>query len=552
MAVFSDRAWQFWQRWHIVLVSVFGISALTYWSILQGQDQNWDLRNYHYSAVYRLLNNRLLWDIAPSQIQSWFNPFPYIPYYIAIRSLPPIVSGSLMAIVAGINIVLVYALTLSLFKGSLTPLKSVTAIAATLIGATAPMFLSEVGTTFIDNVMSLFIVGAGLILIRMYRNPDGSGDVVRAGWAGLLLGIAFGFKQTVAVFIAGLVLATVVTCLLSRRSPVRPVLGLFVGGLVGTALSVGWWSYFLFTTYGNPLFPFYNKIFQSPYFPLTNFIDVNFLPKSFMAAVGYPIQWALGNSFVSCEMFFRDFRFVMLYALLAVGAVFLLRPVRAVEPTKSMPGLLDRNACVFLFVFFVFSYVAWISMFAIHRYLVPLEILTGAFSVMLLAVSVRNRTAFIIVVAILTPALVLTTIPASWGRSSFGRSWFDVRGVDSINKPDTLYVVVEGGGAPLGYVIPFFGKTSRFVRIAGNMMLTPGVGLGASAKDVIDNHKGPIRSLQVKEQMIPEDLKHLRIFGLEPSATDCGTITTKFDVLQSCQLERVSPPAPGGSASVVP
>ena len=43
-------------------------------SIGLGKDVNWDLRNYHWYNAWALLNGRLGWDLAPAQLQTYYNP----------------------------------------------------------------------------------------------------------------------------------------------------------------------------------------------------------------------------------------------------------------------------------------------------------------------------------------------------------------------------------------------------------------------------------------------------------------------------------------------
>ncbi len=39
-----------------------------------GQDQSWDLLNYHYYNPFALLEQRWGFDVAPAMRQTWFSP----------------------------------------------------------------------------------------------------------------------------------------------------------------------------------------------------------------------------------------------------------------------------------------------------------------------------------------------------------------------------------------------------------------------------------------------------------------------------------------------
>jgi hypothetical protein len=65
-----------------------------------------------------------------------------------------------------------------------------------------------------------------------------------------------------------------------RLRRVRPgaLAALAAGGLVGYLLTGGWWAWRMWTAFGNPVFPLFNDLFQSPFAPLASLHDPNFLP----------------------------------------------------------------------------------------------------------------------------------------------------------------------------------------------------------------------------------------------------------------------------------
>ena len=50
-----------------------------------GQDSGHDLRNYHWYNPWALLNGRLSIDLAPAQLQTYFNPSLDLLYYGLIQ-----------------------------------------------------------------------------------------------------------------------------------------------------------------------------------------------------------------------------------------------------------------------------------------------------------------------------------------------------------------------------------------------------------------------------------------------------------------------------------
>jgi hypothetical protein len=62
---------------------LFGLGAL-----LLGQDASWDLRDYHYYNPYAFLNNRMSFDVAPAQLQTYYNPI-FIYTFLLYGKLSP-------------------------------------------------------------------------------------------------------------------------------------------------------------------------------------------------------------------------------------------------------------------------------------------------------------------------------------------------------------------------------------------------------------------------------------------------------------------------------
>src|SRR5438128_236522 len=66
---------------HHALWLTIALLASGYASIRLGQDISWDLKNYHLYNPWALLNGRLDWDIAPAQLQTYYNPVPDLFFY---------------------------------------------------------------------------------------------------------------------------------------------------------------------------------------------------------------------------------------------------------------------------------------------------------------------------------------------------------------------------------------------------------------------------------------------------------------------------------------
>src|SRR5689334_19178918 len=58
-------------------------------SVALGQDEGWDMRNYHLYNAYAVLHGRVGFDFAPGGFQSYFNPTLELPYFLLTSWLAP-------------------------------------------------------------------------------------------------------------------------------------------------------------------------------------------------------------------------------------------------------------------------------------------------------------------------------------------------------------------------------------------------------------------------------------------------------------------------------
>ncbi|WP_157088197.1 glycosyltransferase 87 family protein [Bradyrhizobium jicamae] len=412
-----------------------------------GEDVNWDWLNYHEYNVWAVITGRYGIDALPAGFQTYFNPTVYFPVYY-LRHLLPVPYGlMIMGAVHGLNLLLIYFLMRVLLREAATA----SAIAAAiLIAAVGPMTLSEVGTSFSDILTALPVV-AGCILIV---SADGSRPG-RYVLAGLLIGAAVGLKLTNVAFALGAAAAVLVAT--------RPLLATFclgVGGAIGALATGGAWGLMLWREMGNPIFPLFNAVFQSPELVPMNIMDWQFMPRGLLDALAYPFYWLVGDN-RSSEYPFRDARFaaVTILLVLVIGRSLI-----------TNTAILTRRD-VQLLTFFVVSYATWLALFAIHRYAIVLELLCAPLIVLLIHRSIAAMSgsassgaasmptnSMMLVVAV---AIALWTQPADW----FRRPWsnpYNPTISKSLEQPAFYFLVDK----PLAYVAPLLPPQSRFFQIA--------------------------------------------------------------------------------------
>jgi hypothetical protein len=484
-------------------------------SIAMRQDSSWDLQNYHYYNAWAFVHGRHGLDWAPAQLQSFYSPFLDLPFYAMVAAgLPPRAIAFLLAIPTGVAWYCLARIAARMF-----PAAPVTAVAAVAFAVTAPMPISLIGTTMNDWYVAAFVLGALLLVVR--ARPT----LPVLALAGALAGLGAGLKLTGGIYVIGL-LAAMLALGDDWRTRFRAVLVAGTAATLAFAIAAGPWMWLLYERYGNPLFPYYNDIFRSPWADPVRFTATRFGPQSLLEWPIFPYQllWQL-EGFVS-EPGFRDARPALLYTLALVA---LVAARGRIAPSREWR---------FLAVFFVASFVAWAVMYRIFRYLVPLEMLAGVFIAHFLTLLVRPRYLTLALAAALV-GVVVTAIFPTWWRQRFDERFFMVT-MPPV-KPGAFVLLVAP--EPLSYVLPSFPADARFAGLVSNFN-DPGRDnlLQRTIAHAVRDHAGPIYALAVPPGR-DEGGEALSRVGL--ARTACALIRTNMRVspIELCELRR-APPVP--------
>ncbi len=487
-------------------------------AVALGQDANWDFRNYHWYNAYAFLNNRYALDFLPSQLPFFYNPLLDVPFYLLASHVPARVAGFALGFVQGLNAPLVFALAFTALAGITPRRRAVLSVLLATLGVLGGGGIGLIGTTFYDNVTSLGVLGAMILLLRAGRDPAASlGRVALRGFvSGLPMGVAVGLKIPCAFFAVALGAGTLVfpgtvVVRLARAA------GFGVGVLVGFAVVFGPWGWFLATHFGNPFFPYFNDVFQSPFAPSTSFRDTKFVPSTWTDRLLFPFLFLHDPHRVG-EILWRDARVPILYVLLplAVGMrLFFWRhpderrdpfslfhtwiPAFAGMTTRERAGtnfyrptpLATPEARLFLLTVGALAYGLWLMSAAIYRYLLPLEMLTPlliALTVDLLPLGRRGKIGIVIV---LLGTVAISVSPGNWTRRA---AWTD-RFVEVTWPKEPLAegtMILMATQEPYAHVIPSLPPSLPVVRIESNIASPrDGKGLNALIAERVAHHKGP-------------------------------------------------------------
>ncbi len=401
-------------------------------SLRLGADFNYDLRHYHFYNGYALVHGRFDQDLAPAGLQSFLNPLQDALYYLGIRHLPPRLFGFLLGAVHGLNVVLVHRVARRILPADSRG-RALSLLSAVLAGIGSNA-LSLVGTTTGDLLVVLPVLLALLLLCR---------DQPRLLAAGLLAGAAAGLKLTMLVPGVALVAA-----LLAAD---RSLLGLprfALGSLLGFLATSGFWCARLLLGVANPVFPFLNGLFRSPFFSTAALFEPRFVARSWWEPLSLPLEMAMGFTSGLQEIRFREPRFLV--AFLALVGWLLVLARRRGQAALGRPTRL-------LLAFWLAAWVLWAYGLHYYRYAAALELLAPVVLFALLRGTPWERPPAIAAIVIVT---VLGSRPVSWGRLPWSDDWFGTPG-PSLAVPAESLVIVAGEGA--AYLAPFFPEVTRFV-----------------------------------------------------------------------------------------
>ena len=276
-----------------------------------------------------------------------------------------------MGLPHGLNLWLVSLLAWRFSSGQGRAMRIVMSGIAVLIGGTGAGTLPLVGSTTGDVAVAVPTLASLVVLLR-------ATDRSRAGLyrslllAGFLSGAAVGAKPTMACYTVGL-LAALSFVVLFRRLP-GAAAGFGVAAGLGAAATGGYHAVRMARLFRSPLFPLFNDRLRSPFFELAAPKDAKFIPKTLGEALYYPFGWATDatRTFVS-EVPFRDIRVALDLSLVALVV---LTAAYAALARRDDRQALPRTAAA-LFAFVLVSYAVLLPMFAVYRYLLPVEMLSG-------------------------------------------------------------------------------------------------------------------------------------------------------------------------------
>lgn len=451
------------RAWRAALVA--GPLFIAMLSVLVGQDANWDLLNYHLHNPWALLEGRIRRDLAPAHLQSYFNPLLDVPYYLLTRWAPPPAVAAAMGAVQGLSFVALAVIARPFVRHSGTP--SADALLLAAAGCASAVLLAELGTTMGDATTAPLVLASVALVLGTWparRTSDARLTGVRLLVAGCVAGAATGLKLTNAPYALAAFLAIAIAWPADLRTRAGVSALFAVGVAAGLATTAGYWFATMWSMFGNPLFPQFNGVFRSPLAGEVNIADTRWLPRGPGEALAFPFILTADPGRAG-ERPMLQIVLPIVY-LLAIASVVRAAVVRRAGNAAPLPAGLEA----FLLAWFGLSFLLWMMLFSIHRYLAVLEMLAPiAIWVLARRLAPERAASWVRRLLVLTSVVAIASCN-HWGSAGYADEVASVPAPPVAIAPDAVVVVA---GAPISWMLPYFPPGPSYLSLGGSFPESP-------------------------------------------------------------------------------
>ena len=436
-----------------VIVFFFLLLLSGLYSLFRGQDFNWDLQNYHFYNPYAFLNNRLLFDIEPVGVHSYFSPMLDIFNYLVIRNLTPMLSAFVLGAASGLFAFAVYKIIrliyaqdtkLALIRSANPSLYMASILLSLVLAITGFANLTQIGTTMNENFIAIPVTWSYYYLLK-YQNEHKNSWLF---FSGLLIGVALGLKLTAIVFVLALVISFI--ALNYRQLFSLSSIGFGVAIIVGFLLINGIWMFKMYQVFGNPFFPSLGAWFN-PDSAVTFGRDTTFSPKDLWHGIFLPIYLLFPNHLTS-EQTVLEPRYALFFGLF-ICAIF------------KAKDFFSNNLLKLLIVNLVVGYVLWEIVFSIQRYTVSLEALCGILSIVLLNYLFHTKTQAHKAMLMISILVLLISKAGNFNHIGYAHKFTEL-GIPADKLPQNALVIY--GNYPMAYLSEPLGASNVYMNRPGD------------------------------------------------------------------------------------
>ena len=396
-------------------------------SVLMGQDACFDLLNYHLYNPFAFLHHREAVDLIPAGMHTFFNPLLDIPYYLLFAALNdfPRLTAFLQGLWYGMFLFAGWKICALLWPNFSSATDKLGRFSVFILGCTGTAIISQVGT----STNEIPLAAGTLVICWLILMQARSARPRPAVWAAasLLTGALFGLKYTFGPAAVGLTFAGGYVWW-QKGHPFKVFLLCVLSGTAGFLLTNGFFMWRLWQELGNPFFPYFNHIFQSPFFDAVNLSNGTGAAMSVREAFLLPFA----RLHVAIVEFQTDWRLALGFASWIIWLILLC--FKKTRQSAPLGGLLPL-----WLIFFGAAYWTWAFVFGVVRYALVLNFISAILFGALVQYLLGQSTG-VVLCAIITLELVAAP-PMDWGRAAYSTNNLVV----SLPKLEEKALVLLGG-----------------------------------------------------------------------------------------------------------
>ena len=357
-----------YKRYILILLfflMIGGIIGITY-----RPNMGFDFFSYHYYNGWAIWNNRLGFDILPSSFRTFFNPVLDGLNYLILEHLNthPNIFLFISGLKLGVFLFICYLFADNLFLNK-TFEKTLSTVCLIILTLFSPILMHTVGADWTDiQINSMVLIAFLIFIIKMFK-PSSFKNLFWLFISGLILGLAVGLKYTAMVFILPFLLCILLN-FKNIQNPIKQILYGLIGGIMGFLITDGWWMYKVYQLCQNPIFPYLNNIFHSPYGDFSSIISSDFehlRPKNITEFLFAPLLNSLNNT-IGIECFYFDLK----HSVIFITTVIFLIWSKKESFNEKLKQIINPNILRTIIIFIISSYYINQLIFTQYRYIIAL------------------------------------------------------------------------------------------------------------------------------------------------------------------------------------
>lgn len=351
----------------LILIFLYGILVSVY------PDKGFDTYNYHIIAQTPYFENYFAKDFGYGNFQVWgFRLADRLFFYF--RLLLGFRYGTLLnTVILMISYIQLYTLLPKIFSNffaqkriryGLFYNRMIWSMAILLPLDTILMY----GTYYVD----LFALPIEIELLRLILEKRDENTSIDIAYFALLNGFCLAFKLTNIIYVFPYVIIFVVLNIRCFK-----IKDWFFASICGASPSMVYLLHNWLCT-KNPVFPYFNSLFRSPYFPETNFKDTRWGGSNFFEKIFWIFYAAFHGEYRQCEIYdkYPVLLQISLIGIIFLGSFYLIRWIKK--------RILPQRTCILILCISISSTIIWSFTVGYSRYFIFGKILWGIIAFMFL------------------------------------------------------------------------------------------------------------------------------------------------------------------------